>query len=165
MKATVNILAEEIRLITGEFSALKAKVDNIDHDLDNTKQTMEEIEHSIENEMEERMAKMSQSFIRGAKTRWIRWKRAIRRKDANQNNDPIGFIAELGNKEEKTNVLKGAKKLKGADGCKDIYIKPNETKKQRNLHQNLRAQLQEIRAAQTTPEGKYPAIRNNRIVF
>ena len=57
------------------------------------------------------------------------------------------------------------KKLKGTDGCNDIYIKPNETKKQRELHQNLRAQIQEIRAAQTITEGKYPAIRNNRIVF
>ena len=69
------------------------------------------------------------------------------------------------NKEEKTTILKGARNLKESKECKDIFIKPNETKKQRQRYQKLRTQLEEVRASLPDSEMKYPVIRNNRIVF
>ena len=62
-------------------------------------------------------------------------------------------------------MLKGACKLRSADDCKNIYIKPNETKKQREQYQKLRKEVEEIKRNQTNPNEKYPIIRNNRIIF
>ena len=123
LKTTADSLAEKIESIKEEFDAIKTKVDNIENDLDNTKQRMNAMEQNIENELEERIQKTNQIFIRGAKTKESAgkaieiatggrispmWIRAIKRKDSNQNDDPIGYVAELQNKEEKINTLRGA---------------------------------------------------------
>jgi hypothetical protein len=180
VKASTDCLAGKIESLKEEFDAMRANVDNIRNDLDNTKKTMNEMEQTIERELEERIAKENQIFIRGAKTKESvekaievatgggitpKWIRAIKRKDANQNNDPIAYIAELQNKEEKTKILRSSRNLKESTECKDIYIKPNETRKQRENYQKLKAQIEDIKAAQTNSDEKYPVIRNNRIVF
>ena len=124
MKKTEDNLVEKIESLKEEFAAMKTKVDNIENDLDNTKQRMNAMEQNIENELEERIQKTNQIFIRGAKTKEsagkaieiatggrisLRWIRAIKRKDSNQNDDPIGYVAKLQNKEEKINAKRSRK--------------------------------------------------------
>ena len=129
--------------------------------------------------MEKRIAKANQVFIRGAKTKESaenaieiasngqatpKWIKVIKRRGSNEHDEALGYVAEMQNRDEITAILKGAKNLKESKDCKDIFIKPNQTKKQRERYQKLRVQLEEVRASLPDSEMKYPAIRNNRIV-
>ena len=129
----VQTIQDQIESLKRDFGVIRAEVNNIREDLDHAKQTINDLEENIESEMEERIAKANQVFIRGAKTKESaenaieiasngqatpKWIKVIKRRGSNEHDEALGYVAEMQNRDEKTAILKGAKNLGTAKTAK-----------------------------------------------
>ena len=112
----VQTIQDQIESLKRDFGVIRAEVNNIREDLDHAKQTRKDLKENIESEIEEKMAKANQVFIRGAKTKESaenaieiasngqatpKWIKVIKRRGSNEHDEALGYIAEMQNRDEK----------------------------------------------------------------
>ena len=111
----VQTIQDQIESLKREFAVIRADVNYIREDLDHAKQKINDLEENIESEMEERIAKVNQVFIRGAKTRESvknaieiasegqaapKWIKVIKRRGSNEHDEALGNVVEMQSRDE-----------------------------------------------------------------
>ena len=62
-------------------------------------------------------------------------------------------------------ILRGSKKLQETEHLKNVYLKPNQTAKERQREKALKEEVNQLRENLEDTATDFPVIRNGRIVF
>ena len=180
-------LSAQIMTIKDELDATKQKIEDISKEFEVNKSALKEMDEkvdSLRNEIEnEVLAKLrvanqvwignvenlneAAEMIKKVSDAQVQPKtiRAITGKQGSKKGKTLGCIAEFNDFEEKMAILKASSKLPKSANPKKIYLKSNQTKKERQKERSLREEVSNLRDALTDNDTEFPVIRNGKIVF
>ena len=77
----------------------------------------------------------------------------------------MGWIAEFNDFEEKMAILKASSKFRKSSNPKKIYLKFNQTHKERQKEKSLREEVSNLSDALTETDTEFPVVRKGKIVL
>ena len=160
LESMKTALSDQIKGLKDELDATKAILDDLTEGFETTKAAFDGLDEKfirmneeIESEVFARIRIVNQIYLGGATNESIvreaialshgsnvqtkSLKPVVGRSGENQGKT-FGFIADFNNFNDKLEILRNSKKLSESENLKDVFVKSNQTEKQRKQEKALR---------------------------